>query len=61
MTLDDAKRVAKRLLDGGMLVTVVGRPKGVTSSRAANRRPRRMQLVAAFAELGSRQCLAAER
>ena len=27
VTLEDAKRVAKRLLDGGMLVTVVGRPR----------------------------------
>ena len=26
VTLDDAKRVAKRLLDGGLLVTVVGKP-----------------------------------
>jgi zinc protease len=32
VTLADAKRVAKRLLDGGMLITVVGRPEGVTSS-----------------------------
>jgi zinc protease len=32
VTLADARRVAKRLLDGGMLVTVVGRPQGVTSS-----------------------------
>jgi zinc protease len=32
VTLADAKRVAKRLLDGGMLVTVVGRPQGVISS-----------------------------
>jgi len=32
VTLDDAKRVAKRLLDSGLLVTVVGRPEGVTSS-----------------------------
>jgi zinc protease len=32
VTLDDTKRMAKRLLDGGMLVTVVGRPKGVTSN-----------------------------
>jgi zinc protease len=30
VTPADARRVAKRLLDGGMLVTVVGRPKGVT-------------------------------
>jgi zinc protease len=28
VTLADAKRVAKRLLDGGLLVTVVGRPQG---------------------------------
>ena len=32
VTLADAKRVAKRLLDNGLLVTVVGRPDGVTSS-----------------------------
>jgi len=32
VTLDDAKRVAKRLYSGGMLVTVVGQPKGLTSS-----------------------------
>jgi zinc protease len=32
VTLADAKRVAKRLLDAGLLVTVVGRPAGVTSS-----------------------------
>jgi hypothetical protein len=32
VTLDDAKRVAKRLLDGGLLTTVVGRPHGVTST-----------------------------
>ena len=31
VTLADAKRVAKRILDPGMLVTVVGRPKGVTA------------------------------
>ncbi len=31
VTLADAKRVAKRLLASGLLVTVVGRPKGVTS------------------------------
>jgi zinc protease len=31
VTLDDTKRLARRLLDGGMLVTVVGRPQGVTS------------------------------
>jgi zinc protease len=32
VTLEDAKRVAQRLLKGGMLVTVVGRPQGVTSN-----------------------------
>ena len=32
VTLDDTKRVAKRLLDAGLLVTVVGRPQGVTST-----------------------------
>jgi len=30
--IDDAKRVAKRLYGGGMLVTVAGRPKGLASS-----------------------------
>jgi zinc protease len=32
VTLEDAKRVAQRLLKSGMLVTVVGRPHGVTSN-----------------------------
>lgn len=32
VTLEDAKRVAQRLLTSGMLVTVVGRPDGVTSN-----------------------------
>jgi zinc protease len=32
VTLDDARRVAKRLLDGGMLVTVVGKPSGVAAT-----------------------------
>ncbi len=32
VTLADAKRVAKSLLTGGLLVVVVGRPKGVTAS-----------------------------
>ena len=31
VTIADAKRVAKRLGEGGMLVTVVGRPKGLSS------------------------------
>ncbi len=31
VTLDDAKRVAKRLLDAALLVTVVGRPQGVAA------------------------------
>jgi zinc protease len=32
VTLADAKRVARRLLEKGILVTVVGRPQGVSSS-----------------------------
>ena len=32
VTIADARRVAKRLYGGGMLVTVAGRPTGVTSS-----------------------------
>jgi zinc protease len=36
VTLADTKRVAKRLLDPGLLVTVVGRPQGVTSKGAAD-------------------------
>jgi len=32
VTLEDTKRVAQRLLKSGMLVTVVGRPQGVTSN-----------------------------
>jgi zinc protease len=35
VTLADAKRVAKRLLDSGLLVTVVGRPEGVMSRESA--------------------------
>jgi zinc protease len=34
VTMDDAKRVARRLYGGGMLVTVAGRPKGLTSSES---------------------------
>ena len=34
VTLDDARRMAKRLLDNGLLVTVVGKPKGVASTTA---------------------------
>jgi zinc protease len=33
VTLDDARRVAKRLLDKGLLVTVVGKPHGFASSK----------------------------
>jgi zinc protease len=33
VTLDDARRVAKRLLDKGLLVTVVGKPQGFVSSK----------------------------
>lgn len=36
VTLDDARRVAKRLLDAGLLVTVVGRPEGVASTGAVD-------------------------
>jgi zinc protease len=32
VTIEDAKRVAKRLYGGGMLVTVAGKPKGLASS-----------------------------
>jgi hypothetical protein len=35
VTLDDARRVARRLYGGGMLVTIAGRPKGLTSSESA--------------------------
>jgi zinc protease len=31
VTIADARRVAKRLFGGGMLVTIAGRPKGLTS------------------------------
>jgi len=34
VTLADTKRVAKRMLDGGLLYTVVGRSKDITSKRA---------------------------
>ena len=34
VTLEDARRVAKRLLDSGMLVTVAGRPEGLVSTSA---------------------------
>jgi zinc protease len=34
VTLADAKRVAKRLLDNGLLVTVAGRPEGVASKES---------------------------
>jgi zinc protease len=34
VTLDDARRVAKRLLNGGLLVTVVGKPEGLASTTA---------------------------
>jgi len=32
VTIEDARRVAKRLYGGGLLVTVAGRPEGVTST-----------------------------
>jgi zinc protease len=34
VTLDDARRVARRFLDNGILVTVAGRPEGVVSTGA---------------------------
>jgi zinc protease len=33
ITIDDVRRVAKRLLDDGLLVTVVGRPQGVSAAK----------------------------
>ena len=35
VTIADARRVAKRLYGGGMLVTVAGKPKGLASSGTA--------------------------
>jgi zinc protease len=35
VTIEDAKRVAKRLFGGGMLVTVAGKPKGLASTEPA--------------------------
>jgi zinc protease len=32
VTLDDVKRVSKRLLSQGLLVTIAGRPTGVTAT-----------------------------
>jgi zinc protease len=34
VTLEDTRRVAKRMLDGGMLVTIAGRPEGLVSTSA---------------------------
>jgi zinc protease len=34
VTLDDARRVAKRLFGGGLLITMVGRPTGLASATA---------------------------
>jgi zinc protease len=39
VSLDDTKRAAKRLLDGGLLVTIVGRPRGVSSSEGVPAAP----------------------
>jgi zinc protease len=39
VTLDDAKRAAKRLYGAGMLVSVAGRPKGVTATESLPPRP----------------------
>ena len=51
VTIDDAKRAAKRLYSGGMLVTVAGRPKGVTSTRVNGcvDRLRRIRLISSCA------------
>ena len=38
VTLDDVRRVAKRLLDGGLLVTVVGRAAGASPTKRAAER-----------------------
>jgi zinc protease len=35
VTLDDAKRVARRLLAGGLLITVAGRPVGLAPTSTA--------------------------
>jgi len=32
VTMDQVKRVAKRMLDGGMLVAMVGRPSAATAA-----------------------------
>jgi len=34
VTLDDARRVAKRLFDNGLLVSVVGKPEGIAANAA---------------------------
>jgi zinc protease len=39
VTLDDAKRVAKRLFDGGLLFTVVGRPSALANASAPSGTP----------------------
>jgi zinc protease len=39
VTLDDAKRVAKRLFDGGLLFTVVGRPSALAAASAPSGTP----------------------
>ena len=53
VTLDDAKRVAKRLLDNGMLVTVVGKPEGVASANRAIGQPDLSQRAEPLAEPAS--------
>jgi zinc protease len=46
VTLDDARRVAKRLLDGDLLVSVVGRAAGVASAAgASNNAPQPVPLL----------------
>ena len=53
VTLDDIKRVAKRLLDGGMLVTVVGRAhrQRRRKKRADKASFSRLHVFSIFAEL----------
>lgn len=49
VTLDDARRVAKRLLGGGLLFTVVGRPAGLASASSGSGEARGAGVPAALA------------
>ncbi len=46
VTLEDTRRIAKRMLDGGLLFTVVGRPAGLASSASGPSGAARPALVA---------------